>query len=258
MTGASVIWRGPWRAFVTDGWGGPEFERLVSQFNRVGHRESDQVLQDNARSLVVKTSLHGLPVVIKKSWDRGVSKRLKRRILPPRASRAWHGARLVTDLGIETPQRVAYVAKRGVLDCDAWLVTRYVAGVSARDYLTRDDVTEGEKRRVVTQIVQTYVQLHAHSVVHGDNRPGNFLIRGHELVLLDLDVTVRVPWWCGLRQRYMQRDWRRLLARWRRQPAIESLFREVIAAHGLPERLTGVAPDARVGEHPYGFRDPYH
>lgn len=236
MSEETLAWRtGRWRGRVTRGWEGVELADLVAGDVPIGHNNNDQVLKRDARSLVVRTRLEGVDVVCKQETDPSPGKRLKRQFFPPRAVRAWRAAGLVARLGIATPQPVACLERRcGPLRGQSWLITRHIPGADARTYLTDPAISGVEQRRVVTAIVTIYLRLHANGVMHADNRPQNFVICGDNVFLLDLDLTTRVPWWSGVRQRYLRRDWRRLLLRWRHYPQITALFRDVMGEQGVP------------------------
>lgn len=201
---------------------------------RLGERAEDRVLKRDARSVVVRTRLAGEAVVMKRQASPSGRKPFKRYFVPSRAARAWRAAGQVANLGIATPTPIAYLEQRwGPIRGQSWLITRHVQGVDARTYLTRPDITPTERRRVVKAIVAIYARLHAYGMMHGDNRPQNFMIAGDQVFLLDLDLTAYVPRCVGVRQRYLRRDWRRLLMRWRSDPAVADLFREVMAEHGV-------------------------
>jgi tRNA A-37 threonylcarbamoyl transferase component Bud32 len=146
-----------------------------------------------------------------------------------RPSRAWHswieGHRL-RFLGIATPRPLALIERRlGPLRGRAWLVMEYCEGPSLQQTLAAH-TDGGAPSGVMEAVRRLFAAFAAERISHGDLKASNFLCRGDELVVLDLDA---------MRQHDSAAAWRkawatdraRFLRNW---PAGSALQREMDAA----------------------------
>lgn len=198
------------------------------------HSDAVTVLKDNPRSRVVRGWVADRYVVVKQSHAKTPIKAFKRAFLPSRAARGWYAAHTVEAFGVRTASAIAYVdARHGPFRGRSWLVSEWVPGQDARTCLTSPAIDPDERRRLIRAIVDIYVRLHRARITHGDNRPENFLIHDGCPVLIDLDVTLRHPWWSLVFRRYRRRDVRILIARWRNVPEIAEEFRRAFRDYGV-------------------------
>lgn len=198
------------------------------------HSDSVTVLKDNPRSRVVRGWLGDRYVVVKQSHARTPGKAFKRAFLPTRAARGWYAAQTVQAFGVPTASAIAYVdARHGPFRGRSWLVSEWVPGQDARTCLTSPTIDTDERRRLIRAIADIYVRLHRARIIHGDNRPENFLIHDGRPLLIDLDVTMRHPWWSIVFRRYARRDVRELVARWHNVPEIADEFQRTFRDYGL-------------------------
>jgi tRNA A-37 threonylcarbamoyl transferase component Bud32 len=198
------------------------------------HAPDVRVLKDNPRSRVVIGRLDGRDVVVKESHAKNGLKALKRAFIPSRAARGWHAALMVEALGVPTANPIAYIDQRhGLLRGRSWLVLERVPGVDFVTWMTAEPREPDERERMIRSIANIYARLHRARVTHSDNRPGNFLIHDGQPVLIDLDVTVRHPWWSPSYRHYMRNDVRTLLGHFAGCPALAEEFRRVFRDYGL-------------------------
>lgn len=198
------------------------------------HSDAVTVLKDNPRSRVVRGWLDGRYIVVKQSHAKTGPKAFKRAFLPSRAARGWFAAHTLDALGVPTAGAIAYVDERhGPFRGRSWLVSEWLPGQNARTCLTSPAIDSDERQRLVRAIADIYVRLHKARITHGDNRPENFLVHGGRPVLIDLDVTIRHPWWSLVFYRYRRRDVRILIARWGEQPEIAEEFRRAFRDYGF-------------------------
>lgn len=212
----------------------PALRKVLADPLAFTHSDAVTVLKDNPRSRVVRGWVDDRYVVVKQSHAKTPIKAIKRSFLPTRAARGWYAAHTVEAFGVPTASAIAYVdARHGPFRGRSWLVSEWIPGQDARTCLTSPAIDPDERRRLIRAIVDIYVRLHRARITHGDNRPENFLIHDGCPVLIDLDVTLRHPWWSLVFRRYRRRDVRILIARWRNVPEIAEEFRRAFRDYGV-------------------------
>jgi heptose II phosphotransferase len=146
-------------------------------------REPDAVIHESARGRVATVDHPAGRLVIKHSFLERTSR--WRRILslfrPAEGVRAFRATRALRLAGVRVPEAVfGLERRRWGLAVDSWHVYRFVDGRAAR-------VEDAE------ELVRALRALHVRGWVHGDPHLGNFLIRGHDVLLLDCS-RVRRSW----------------------------------------------------------------
>lgn len=212
----------------------PGLRALLADPLSFTHAPDVKVLKNNPRSRVVIGRLDGRDVVVKESHSKTGTKAFKRAFIPSRAARGWHAALTVEALGVPTASPIAYIDERhGPLRGRSWLVSERVPGIDFVTWVTAETRDPEERERMIRAIADIYARLHRARVTHGDNRPSNFLVNDGQAVLIDLDVTVRHPWWSPWYRRYKRRDVRTLIERCHAYPALAEGFRRVFREYGL-------------------------
>lgn len=143
------------------------------------------ILKDDATTTVAKVLSTSL--LIKRYNVRSLGKAMKRWFKPSRAYKAFLAAVRLVELGIATPQPLAYYEKRwGCFKHESYLLTEYVIG---------DDIGHSFATYSPTQqkAVLTYFQRFLRTLAllrtsHGDMKATNFLWAQHVLYALDLDA----------------------------------------------------------------------
>jgi tRNA A-37 threonylcarbamoyl transferase component Bud32 len=144
----------------------------------------------------VKSRLHGF----KRRWKRS------------RARTSWRAGHYLRWLGIDTPAPVACIEERG--GGRAWLVAEQANGELLDRRVEREPLADEQ----IAAFERLLRLMYRFRVSHGDMKASNFLVRGEQLILIDLDA-VRFHR-SGLRaRRALRRDLRRLLRNWPEEAA---------------------------------------
>jgi len=174
--------------------------------------------------------LEGRRLVIKRYNIKGPGHALSRAWRPSRAWHAWVEGHRLGFLGIPTPRPLMLVERRlGPLRGQAWLVTEHCEGPSLRTRLEAH-VDSGLPEDMKAPIRRLFERLAASRIGHGDLKASNFLCRGDELAVLDLDA---------MRQYDGEGAWRKA---WRKDR--ERFLRNWPEGSALRRDLDGVLPPA--------------
>lgn len=133
----------------------------------------------------------GRKLVIKRYNIKSASHALSRFWRPSRAWHSWVEGHRLRFLGIATPRPLALIERRlGPLRGRAWLITEYCEGPNLKDLLAAHTGADmpADAREAVRRL---FTQLAAAHISHGDLKATNFIFRGHELCVLDLDAMRR-------------------------------------------------------------------
>jgi len=94
-----------------------------------------------------------------------------------RAYRAWQGARLLLEHGLNTPEVVAVAEGKGLGRGNfSLLVTLEIFGIPLRAYLRERHLAPGRQARLASALGQEIARLHGCCITHGDLHPGNVLV----------------------------------------------------------------------------------
>jgi len=127
--------------------------------------------------------------VLKSYGQRGVD-RLKSRIFPSKAAKAWRGAVALADRSVGTAQPIAFLEsrRRGFVD-RCYFLTEHLEGLREIRFLLRE--LRGDALDLLLRAAAGFLaQAHDRGVVHKDLSDGNILVRteggaGHAFYLLD-------------------------------------------------------------------------
>jgi serine/threonine protein kinase len=114
-----------------------------------------------------------------------------------RAYRAWQGARLLLEHGLNTPEVVAVAEGKGLGRGNfSLLVTLEIFGIPLRTYLRERHLTPGRQIRLASALGQEIARLHGCHITHGDLHPGNVLVeekgeQGFSFAYLDTERVSR-------------------------------------------------------------------
>jgi tRNA A-37 threonylcarbamoyl transferase component Bud32 len=135
--------------------------------------------------------LEGRKLVIKRYNIKGAGHALSRAWRPSRAWHSWIEAHRLRFLGIATPRPLALIEHRlGPLRGRAWLVSEYCEGTNLQTHLA-ECAENGAPARVKEAVRTLFARLAAEHISHGDLKATNFILRGDELCVLDLDALRR-------------------------------------------------------------------
>ena len=159
-----------------------------------------------------------VPVIIKRYNIKNVQQGVRRMLRPrPRYRRAWMMGQLMHLLDLPTARPLALVEeRRGMLPGVAYLVMEDVGGLD----LAMEAATEGLSAARIDQVTALFVELARAGLTHGDTKASNFLVRGGQVRLVDLDAM-------RLGRRGFDRDLARFLDNWNgnERDAFQAAFR---------------------------------
>ncbi len=173
--------------------------------------EQGTPLKRGRSATLAQVELDDRRLVIKRYNIKGAGHALSRAWRPSRAWHAWVAAHRLRFLGIPTPRPLALIERRlGPLRGRAWLISEYCEGPNLQDRLAAENDLPPEIAEAVRRL---FDQLAEARISHGDLKATNFLWRGNELVVLDLDAMRRhdseAAWrraWAKDRTRFL-RNW---------------------------------------------------
>lgn len=205
-------------------------ERFVTEPDAV--MAEGTMLKDGNTATVVRASLEGRPVVIKRFNIKNRRHALSRAWRPSRAWNAWRAAHLLRMAGLATPEPLLLLERRrGPLRGVSYLVTDYVEDAAEMlDVYHRREPTDGE----IARVAEIFRLLHELRLCHGDFKAKNLLVSPAGINLLDLDVLHR-PRLASRFRRCARKDRQRFLRNWDGRPALRERFeRRIDKALGAP------------------------
>jgi tRNA A-37 threonylcarbamoyl transferase component Bud32 len=188
--------------------------------------EQGIALKRGKTATLALVELNGRKLVIKRYNIKSAGHALSRAWRPSRAWHSWVEAHRLRFLGIATPRPLALIERRlGPLRGRAWLVSEYCEGPNLQTRLA-EHTDSGAPAKVKEAVRTLFARLAAERISHGDLKATNFLCRGDELVVLDLDAMRRHDSEAAWRKAW-QKDRVRFLRNW---PEGSALRREIDAA----------------------------
>lgn len=167
--------------------GSPGWQQFIAAPDAVMARGT--LLKDGNSSTVVRLTIDGRDVVIKRYNLKSRWHSLKRLFLPTRAWHSWRNAHMLEMLGIATPAPLLLMERRiGPLRRVAWYVSAHVEGGDVQHVLQHEPVQGELWQRTLAQFQTLFTALRTYSIVHGDTKATNFLVADAALQVLDLDA----------------------------------------------------------------------
>lgn len=144
------------------------------------HHDAHYLKKGNSAT-VIRETLGGQDIVIKRFNRKNGWIRLKRYVTPSKAARAWKMAHAMESIGIVTPRPLAFIEKRfGPFRLDSYYVCAFTPG----ERLDRLDSLEPCQ----TALDDMMAALNHAKCQHGDLKASNILWDGTQLILLDTDA----------------------------------------------------------------------
>lgn len=172
------------------------------------------MLKDGDSTTVVRLSLAGQEVVVKRYNIQNTGYLLRRLFRPSRAWYCWRNAHWLSELGIDTAAPLLMIERRwGRLRREAWFVSEWREGLSLQSMIESASADDLRWPSVISQIKWFLDRLHQSRFVHGDMKSSNILLDDENLIILDLD-SMRPEWMNASLRKYSQRDWSRFRANW--------------------------------------------
>lgn len=188
--------------------------------------ERGEALKRGRSATLARVELEGRKLVIKRYNIKGAGHALSRAWRPSRAWHSWIEAHRLRFLGIATPRPLALIEHRlGPLRGRAWLITEYYEGPILQECLA-GQTERAAPNEVKEAVRKLFAQLAAERIGHGDLKASNFILRGDELCVLDLDAMRRYDSEAAWRKAW-RKDHARFLRNW---PEGSTLQREMDAA----------------------------
>ncbi len=183
-----------------------------------------RILKAGNTATVVKATLDGKPVIIKryniKNWRHAISRALR----PTRAEHSWLYAHWLELAGIESMRPIAFIEKRfGPFRSTAYFVGSWVDG--------GDLLSVGQQRALTsTELIAVQELLDTMCTAqlsHGDFKANNLLLCGDRVALIDLDAMhehTNIKSWC----KAFRRDLSRLQRNWASDSQITAQIRPLV------------------------------
>lgn len=198
---------------------GAEFMQFLKNPDEIFNHKTTTVLKAGRSATVVKISLDGHELVVKRYNIKNIWHRLRRCLRITRAATSWRLAHKLVLFGVATAKPVAFLEKRFFsLRGQSYFVMEYVSGEQA-DQNQLDTV-------LVQKICALLKNLAQLQMTHGDLKLTNILLDARKQpVFIDLDGSEEHVSSTSL-YRAWQKEIERLLANFHDQPEVAERFRE--------------------------------
>lgn len=174
--------------------------------------EAQGRFRTHKRSTVVRATLAGTDVVIKRFNPQTLAKRMKLLVLPNPALRAWRNAAVVTGCGLHTARPIGCISRRdgnGLLR--HYLITDYLSGPSAEAYFRDETIPAAARAAAAERILEALRTLHQAGYVHGDLKGRNIILQDGAPCFIDLD-SLMYRWPAPVLRHWVRKDYARLTA----------------------------------------------
>jgi tRNA A-37 threonylcarbamoyl transferase component Bud32 len=207
-------------------WYGDDARRFAKDPN--AFMANGDLLKAGNSATVVKTSLDGKPVVIKRYNIKNFSHALSRSFRPTRAEHSWHYAHLLEIAGIASLKPVAWLENRnGYFRSTAWFICEWIDAPDLLSIGNARTLTADELEALRT-LLATMLRC---KLTHGDFKANNLLLKktdeGVSVVLIDLDAMRRHRSKRSFRRAFAQ-DLARLTQNWRSEHSISQQIRSLL------------------------------
>jgi tRNA A-37 threonylcarbamoyl transferase component Bud32 len=159
-------------------------------------------------------------VVVKRYNIKNYRHGLRRAFRKSRAWLSWANAHRMEFLGIPALRPIAMIENRlGPVRMTAYLITEFIEGPDALNYLTGTEIPVGKLESLV-DILQKLSEVR---VSHGDLKATNFVMPAQGAVMIDLDAMKEHHSQQGFEQAF-NRDLQRFMENWRDYPLLNAQF----------------------------------
>jgi len=210
-----------------------EFLKFLQNPDAVFKDPSATFLKRGHSSTVVKTSIDGRNLVVKRYNIKSFLHRLRRAFRPTRAAKSWRLAQLLTASGVKTAKPVAFIEHRFLsIRGKSYFVMEYVNGLHMGEYFSACKA-KSQSLLMADKILRLIQNLKILKLTNHDLKMTNILIENDEPYLIDLD---------GMREHHnnlslehgMKIQIRRLMKNWENNSEINMLYKKALEHHGLP------------------------
>ena len=152
--------------------------------------EQSEKLKEGNSATVVRLTIDGKDLVIKRYNMKSSWHWVKRQIGASRAATSWVAAHLFSMIGVLTPRPIAMVQKKSTLfKREAY----YISEVVPAEFASCDElITKGLSFSVGEKLFsQVFTDLRRACMSHGDLKATNFFVSGDQVMVIDLDAVTR-------------------------------------------------------------------
>src|SRR3990167_2706845 len=187
------------------------------------------MLKDGRSSTVIKVTVSGRALVIKRYNLKNKRHWLRRCLRPTRAANVWRLAHKLALFCIQTAEPVAFIEKSYFgLRSVSYYVTEYVSGMQVNDYIAAHQSEEAKLTDMVYHVTALLKSLAKIEMTHCDLKASNILLNHQALpVLIDLDGAMEHYSLFGLHQAW-QKEIARFLKNFKADSFIMKKFQETL------------------------------
>lgn len=230
-TDVAVHERGATRMLVARAYDRPEFLPLIERPGDFLEAADSRRLKSGGSATVGMVQAGTTPVVVKRYNSRGLLQDWRRELTGKnRAEISWRNAHRLRELGIATPDPVAFVRTRtGFGRYRSYFLCGYSDAPDALQFFADPAVGEEKRLQVAGWIARLMYRLYLVRIEHSDMKGTNLKVGTREIILIDLD---------GMRQfrsatlflRRHKKDLSRLLRNWSGDEETARLVGEALSA----------------------------
>lgn len=199
----------------------PEFIQFMQQPDAAFNRKEAIMLKNGRSSTVIRITLDGRDLVIKRYNMKSVWHWLRRCFRATRAKTCWRIAQKLRLFGVNTATPVAYIETHFLgLRGKSYFITEFITGENVSEYLQRCQNSSEEQNTMIKRICSLFSCLKKIAVTHGDLKATNLLVKNDEPVLIDLDGACEHVSPIVLK-RTSQQEWQRFLRNFDATPTLK-------------------------------------
>jgi tRNA A-37 threonylcarbamoyl transferase component Bud32 len=204
------------------------FQDLYRNPDSVFAEGHGRYLKRGNTSTVVRTTVDGTEVVVKRYNIKGPWHGIRRILRRTRASISWKNANLMGFYGIATPRPIAFVEKRtGPAKRTSYFISEYIQGINGREFFGDATIPDSDKEAMAERIVAALMTLERYRMRHGDLKATNIIIRDATPYWVDLDGMREYKTTLLFRPAF-ERDIVRLHRNWEDRSDIRQLFQQAL------------------------------
>lgn len=191
---------------------------------------SASMLKDGRSSTVIKVTVNGRELVVKRYNLKNAWHWLRRCLRATRAEVSWRLSQKLRLFGIATAKPVAYVENRFFgFRSTSYFVMEYVQGDNLGKYFSNPALKNAiDESKVAKMVVNTVLNLAKLKITHGDLKMTNILIEGEKPVLIDLDGMKEHATTFGFKRTF-KKEIKRFMKNWQYQPKVSALFQALFS-----------------------------
>ena len=210
-----------------------QLESFVSNPDRLV--ESGVILKDGDTTTVVKISLEGRALILKRYNIVGFWQSFRRLFQVSKASSCCQNASRLLALGISTPMPYAFLEERilWVFRRRAFLITELIDQDNLLQQLEQTPCLASDEQ-LVDVFQHLFRVLQEHKISHGDMKATNFILQRDKLYVLDLDGMKQHRLWYKFRLK-AKKDMNRFMRNWQNS-RYQGVFEPMVNA--MQHRIT--------------------